>query len=187
MVLILFNKPYDVLCQFSSSDERKTLADFIDVPDVYPAGRLDADSEGLMLLTDSGKLQHQVSHPLHKQAKTYMIQVEGEPTQEQLLQLASPIDLGDFITLPCVVKHILPPDWIWARTPAVRIRKNIPTSWLTISIAEGKNRQIRRMSAAVNLPTLRLIRIGIAGFSLEKNPLMPGEWIYVQEPQLLNK
>lgn len=183
MALILFNKPYGVLCQFSGGDKRETLADYIDVPDVYPAGRLDADSEGLMLLTDSGKLQHQVSHPLHKQAKTYMIQVEGEPTQEQLLQFAGPIDLGDFITLPCVVKHILAPTWIWPRTPPVRTRKNIPTSWLLVSITEGKNRQIRRMSAAVNLPTLRLIRIGIAGFSLEKNPLLPGEWMNVQDTQ----
>ncbi|MDY7536888.1 pseudouridine synthase [Undibacterium sp. RTI2.1] len=176
MKLILLNKPYDVMCQFSAHPTRQTLADYVDVPNVYPAGRLDADSEGLVLLTDNGKLQHSISHPDLKQAKTYLVQVEGQPSPESLTKLRNPLDLGDFVTKPCQVKHIYEPDWLWDRTPPIRYREDKPTSWLSISLTEGKNRQVRRMTAAVGLPTLRLIRSGIANFTLESHALMPGSW-----------
>ncbi|MFZ6844427.1 pseudouridine synthase [Undibacterium sp. RuTC16W] len=184
MNLILLNKPYNVMCQFSAHPSRQTLADYVDVPDVYPAGRLDADSEGLVLLTDDGKLQHTISHPDLKQAKTYLVQVEGKPDTATLERLRNPLDLGDFITKPCEVKHIYPPEWIWDRNPPIRHREDIPTSWLCISLTEGKNRQVRRMTAAVGLPTLRLIRSAIGGFSLENHPLMPGSWIKVDPDAL---
>lgn len=164
------------MCQFSPHPTRQNLGDFIAIPNIYPAGRLDADSEGLVLLTDDGKLQHQISHPDQKQAKTYLVQVEGVPNTESLRKLQAPLDLGDFITQPCTAKHIHAPDWIWDRHPPIRHRENIKTSWLAITLAEGKNRQVRRMTAAVGLPTLRLIRHSIANFSLESHPLLPGEW-----------
>lgn len=167
------------MCQFSKHPSRATLADYIPIPDVYPAGRLDADSEGLILLTDNGQLQHSISHPDHKQAKTYLVQVEGRPSRAQLLQLSQPLDLGDFITQACTAKHIEPPSWIWPRHPPIREREAIPTSWLCIVLSEGKNRQVRRMTAAVGLPTLRLIRTAISDFSLETHPLLPGEWMDV--------
>lgn len=176
MKLILLNKPFNVMCQFSAHPTRPTLADYINIPHVYPAGRLDADSEGLILLTDDGQLQNRISHPLYKQPKTYLVQVEGTPSREALDKLRQPLNLGDFVTLPCTVKHIHPPEWLWPRTPPVRERANIPTSWLAITLSEGKNRQVRRMTAAVGLPTLRLVRISIGGFSLETHPLLPGEW-----------
>ncbi len=176
MSLILFNKPYQVMCQFSPHPARATLADFIDIPDIYPAGRLDADSEGLLLLTDDGKLQHELSHPAHKQPKTYIVQVDGMPNAALLGQLSGPLDLGDFVTQPCHARQIQAPEWIWPRTPAIRQRANSPTSWLAITLKEGKNRQIRRMTAAVGLPTLRLVRIAIGPFSLLTHPLLPGEW-----------
>ena len=179
MPLILLNKPYDVMCQFSAHPARKTLADFVPIPNVYPAGRLDADSEGLVLLTDDGKLQHAISHPKRKQPKTYIAQVEGQPAKELMARLSAPLDLGDFVTQPCHAAQIEPPDWIWPRTPPIRERANIPANWITITLTEGKNRQVRRMTAAVGLPTLRLIRIAIGPFSLETNPLMPGEWCEV--------
>lgn len=179
MKLILLNKPFNVMCQFSAHPTRPTLADIINIPDIYPAGRLDADSEGLILLTDDGKLQNRISHPDHKQTKTYLVQVEGIPTVEALERLRNPLDLGDFVTQPCIVKHIHCPSWLWERTPPVRSRINIPTSWLCIILSEGKNRQVRRMTAAVGLPTLRLIRSAIGGFSLESHPLLPGEWMEV--------
>jgi 23S rRNA pseudouridine2457 synthase len=176
MPLILFNKPFQVMCQFSAHPTRATLAQYLDIPNIYPAGRLDADSEGLMLLTDNGRLQHDISHPEHKQPKTYLAQVEGVPDAATLKQLQDPINLGDFTTLPCRVKHILAPDWLWPREPPIRQRNDHPTSWLAITIIEGKNRQVRRMTAAVGLPTLRLVRSAIGPFSLESHPLWPGEW-----------
>jgi 23S rRNA pseudouridine2457 synthase len=175
MPLILFNKPFQVMCQFSAHPQRQTLADYIKTPGVYPAGRLDADSEGLLLLTDDGKLQHRISHPKRKQAKTYLVQVEGEPADDMLERLRNPLDLGDFVTQKCEVKHVAAPDWLWPRDPPIRERQNLPTSWLTLTISEGKNRQVRRMTAAVGLPTLRLVRIAIGPFSLATHPLWPGE------------
>lgn len=165
------------MSQFSAHETRPTLANFISTPGVYPAGRLDADSEGLMLLTDDGQLQHQISHPDHKESKTYLVQIEGLPTAEQLNQLRGPLNLGDFITQPCQVQHIQAPEWLWPREPPIRIRADIPTSWLAITLKEGKNRQVRRMTAAVGLPTLRLIRSAIGAYSLASHPLMPGEWM----------
>lgn len=179
MALILFNKPFEVMCQFSKHATRPTLADYLTIPDIYPAGRLDADSEGLMLLTDDGRLQQRISHPDHKQAKTYLVQVEGTLTAPQLHRLQQPINLGDFTTLPCIAKHIVEPEWLWPRQPPIRHRANASTSWLAISITEGKNRQVRRMTAAVGLPTLRLIRSGIGPFALASHPLLPGEWCEV--------
>jgi len=179
MKLILFNKPFQVMSQFSAHESRPTLANYISVPGIYPAGRLDADSEGLMLLTDDGKLQHQISHPDHKESKTYLVQVEGQPNQDQLRFLSEPIDLGDFVTQQCRVQHILEPEWLWPRNPPIRIRLGIPTSWLAITLKEGKNRQVRRMTAAAGLPTLRLIRSAIGPYSLATHPLMPGEWLEV--------
>ncbi len=179
MKLILLNKPYNVMCQFSDHPTRPTLAKYINIPGIYPAGRLDADSEGLILLTDNGQLQHDISHPDRKQTKTYLVQVEGEPTAEQLKRLSQPLDLGDFVTQACIAKHIKEPDWLWARNPPIRKREDIPTSWLCLVISEGKNRQVRRMTAAVGLPTLRLVRSSISNFSLESHPLLPGEWMEV--------
>lgn len=179
MKLILLNKPYDVMCQFSAHATRPTLAKYINIPNIYPAGRLDADSEGLILLTDDGQLQHRISHPDHKQTKTYLVQVEGIPSMEQLKKLSEPIDLGDFTTQKCVVKHIEAPVWLWARDPPIRQRAELPTSWLSIILAEGKNRQVRRMTAKIGLPTLRLVRSAISNFSLASHPLLPGEWMEV--------
>lgn len=176
MSLILFNKPYLVLCQFSSDSPRRTLADFLDQPTIYPAGRLDTDSEGLMLLTDDGKLQHAISHPAKKQAKTYLVQVEGVPDRNALRMLEAGVALNDFTTLPCKAVQVMPPTWLWPRDPPIRQRPSVPTSWLALTITEGKNRQVRRMTAAVGLPTLRLIRTAIGPFSLASHPLLPGEW-----------
>lgn len=164
------------MCQFSSHPTRETLAKYIDIPNIYPAGRLDADSEGLMLLTDDGHMQHSISHPDHKQPKTYLAQVEGIPDTDALARLQAPLDLGDFVTQPCRARQIQTPEWLWPRDPPIRERANAPTSWLAITLSEGKNRQVRRMTAAVGLPTLRLVRISIGAFSLETHPLWPGEW-----------
>ena len=177
MKLILFNKPFQVMSQFSAHETRPTLADHLAIPGIYPAGRLDADSEGLMLLTDDGQLQHKISHPDHKEAKTYLVQVEGKPSADQLRRLSEPLNLGDFVTQPCEVKHIYAPDWLWPRNPPIRERADIPTAWLAITLKEGKNRQVRRMTAAVGLPTLRLIRSAIGPYSLASHPLLPGEWV----------
>jgi 23S rRNA pseudouridine2457 synthase len=179
MSLILFNKPFQVLCQFSREDGRESLADYLDIPNIYPAGRLDADSEGLMLLTDDGRLQHRIAHPDHKEAKTYLVQVEGVADAQVLARLQAPLDLGDFVTKPCRAVQIAEPEWLWPRNPPIRERLDKPTSWIAITLEEGKNRQVRRMTAAVGLPTLRLVRSSIGPFSLATHPLMPGEWMEV--------
>lgn len=172
------------MCQFSSHATRETLAHYIDIPNIYPAGRLDADSEGLMLLTDDGQMQHAISHPDHKQPKTYLAQVEGIPDTNALTRLQGGLDLGDFVTQPCRARQIQAPEWLWPRNPPIRERANTPTSWLAITLSEGKNRQVRRMTATVGLPTLRLVRISIGSFSLETHPLWPGEWREVSPTEL---
>ncbi len=172
--LILFNKPYGVICQFSGDGAHVTLKDFVPVPSVYPAGRLDTDSEGLLLLTDDGALQHRIADPRHKLPKTYLVQVEGEPDDAALAGLCRGLDLGDFVTRPCRARRVDEPDWLWPRNPPVRFRKNVPTSWLEIVLHEGKNRQVRRMTAKTGFPTLRLIRLAIGDWSLAG--LAPGQW-----------
>lgn len=170
--ILLFNKPFQVLTQFTTEDDKKTLADFIDRPNFYAAGRLDYDSEGLLILTDNGALQHQFANPKFKLEKTYWAQVEGEITDEALAQLRTGVTLKDGQTKPASAQQINPPS-IWDRTPPIRERKNIPTSWVELKITEGKNRQVRRMTAAVGFPTLRLIRYAIGSHTLES--LLPGE------------
>lgn len=184
MSLILFNKPFQVLCQFSPQEGRATLADHIQIPNVYPAGRLDADSEGLLLLTDDGKLQHDIAHPDQKAPKTYLVQVDGIPDADSLARLQAPLNLGDFVTKPCKAVRIAEPTWLWPRNPPIRARADQPTSWLAITLQEGKNRQVRRMTAAVGLPTLRLVRSAIGEISLATHPLMPGEWMEVSPAEL---
>ena len=187
MSLILFNKPFQVLCQFSREDGRESLADYLAIPNIYPAGRLDADSEGLMLLTDDGRLQHMIAHPDHKEAKTYLVQVDGLADAAALTRLQAPLDLGDFVTLPCRATQIAEPEWLWPRNPPIRTRQDKPTSWIAVTLEEGKNRQVRRMTAAVGLPTLRLVRSSIGPFSLQTHPLMPGEFVEVPVAALRNK
>ncbi len=171
--LILFNKPFDVLSQFSKDGEQTTLAAFIDIKNVYPAGRLDKTSEGLLLLTDDGKLQHKISHPDHKMEKTYWVQVDGIPTKHAISQLINGVALKDGKTKKAQAKIIKQPD-IWPRHPPVRYRANIPTSWISLTIREGRNRQVRRMTAAVGFPTLRLIRYAIGPWNIDN--IQPGHW-----------
>ncbi|MDJ0657135.1 MAG: pseudouridine synthase [Xanthomonadales bacterium] len=173
MPLILLNKPFRVLSQFTDPDGRPTLADFVDVPGVYPAGRLDFDSEGLILLTDDGRLQARISQPRSKITKTYLVQVEGTPSGEQLAELKSGVRLKDGMARATRAREIERPESLWPRDPPVRERKSVPDAWLEIGLREGRNRQVRRMTAAVGLPTLRLIRWQIGPWSLEV--LRPGE------------
>ena len=172
-MLIALNKPYGVLCQFTDSDGRRTLAEFVKQKDVYPAGRLDHDSEGLLLLTDDGVLAHKLTDPRHKEPKTYLVQVDGQVTDEAIASLRRGVVLNDGPTRPAVVEHAIEPDWLWPRDPPVRFRKAIPTSWLSVTLSEGRNRQVRRMTAAVGFPTLRLIRVRIGPYALDG--LAPGE------------
>ncbi len=171
---LMFNKPFQVLTQFTDESGRATLADFIDVPGVYSAGRLDFDSEGLLVLTDDGNLIHNMMDPKFKTPKTYYVQVEGIPTDQNLEKMKSGLILKDGKTKPCLVEVIDQPTWLWPRTPPIRERKLIPTTWLSITITEGKNRQVRRMTAAIGHPTLRLVRFSIGSLTVED--LKPGEY-----------
>lgn len=177
-MLILLNKPYDVLSQFTSDMEHNTLADYIEIESVYPAGRLDKDSEGLLLLTDEGWLQDLISHPKNKFPKTYWVQVEGNLSRQALDSLEQGVKLKDGLTLPAMASIIEAPD-IWPRNPPVRFRKNIPTTWLSLTIKEGRNRQVRRMTAAVGYPTLRLVRSSVGPWSL--NGLQPGKYRRIEK------
>lgn len=171
--LVLFNKPFQVLTQFTDPEGRATLADYIPIPDIYAAGRLDYDSEGLVVLTDSGRLQQHIADPQHKLPKTYWVQVEGVPSEAALQQLARGVVLRDGPTRPAQVEPIDAPD-VWPRVPPIRERRHIPTSWIALTLREGRNRQVRRMTAAVGFPTLRLIRQRIGSWQL--GALQPGEW-----------
>ena len=174
-MLIAFNKPFRVKSQFSGAASRSALADFIDVPNVYPAGRLDFDSEGLLLLTDDGGLAHRISDPRHKLPKTYLVQVEGAPVADQIAALRRGVALNDGPTLPAIARTLeVAPEWLWPRDPPVRYRKTVADAWIELSIHEGRNRQVRRMTAAVGLPTLRLIRTVIGPYTLAG--LEPGAW-----------
>jgi 23S rRNA pseudouridine2457 synthase len=175
--LIRFNKPYGVLSQFTAEGRWRGLSDFIDLPGVYVAGRLDADSEGLLLLTSDGKLQARIADPRFKMEKTYWVQVEGVPDDAALAALRRGVQLNDGMTLPARADIIEPPPTLWERDPPIRVRQNIPTAWLALSIREGRNRQVRRMTAAVGHPTLRLVRAAIGPYSLEG--LAPGTWLAV--------
>ena len=175
-MLVAFNKPYGVLCQFTdrSTPPRPTLAGFGLPPGIYPAGRLDHDSEGLLLLTDDGALVHRITDPRHKLAKTYLAQVEGDPGAEALARLRDGVVLNDGPTRPARVRRLQAPPPLWPRDPPIRVRKRVPDAWLELEIREGRNRQVRRMTAAVGLPTLRLVRTAIGGVTLDA--LAPGQW-----------
>ena len=172
--VVLFNKPFGVLCQFSGDGTRATLADFVPVAGIYPAGRLDADSEGLVVLTGDGALQARISHPRHKLPKIYFVEVEGVASVAALASLERGVDLGEFASAPATVRRVPPPAWLWPRDPPIRFRKSVPTAWLELSITEGKHRQVRRMTAAVGLPTLRLIRWSVGPWTLADLPA--GQW-----------
>lgn len=173
-MIVLFHKPYDVLCQFTDGQGRRTLADFIELPGIYPAGRLDRDSEGLLVLTDDGELAHRLTDPRHAHRKTYWVQVEGDPSEEQIEALRRGVPLNDGPTRPAEARRIEAPAALWPRDPPIRVRQRIPDAWLELTISEGRNRQVRRMTAAVGLPTLRLIRVASGEFAL--GDLEPGRY-----------
>lgn len=173
-VLIALNKPYGVVCRFGVEPGRPTLADFVPIPAVYPAGRLDTDSEGLVLLTDDGPLQARIADPQHKLEKVYLAQVEGEPTPAALEALRRGVDLGDFVTRPAEARLLEAPPDLWPRDPPIRYRAHIPTRWIALTLREGKNRQVRRMTARVGFPTLRLVRVRIGAVALDDLAL--GQW-----------
>lgn len=177
--LILFNKPYGVLSQFTSRDGDATLAEYIDIPGVYVAGRLDKDSEGLLILTDDGQLQHRISSPRHKLVKTYWVQVEGEPDDDALAALRSGVELRDGWTKPAKARRMPEPE-IWPRVPPIRTRQSIPTRWIELGLREGRNRQVRRMTAAVGYPTLRLVRHTIGRWTVDG--IAPGRFIELELP-----
>ena len=178
--LLRFNKPYGVLSQFTPEGRWQGLKDFIDLPGIYACGRLDADSEGLLLLTGDGALQARISSPRFKMSKTYWVQVEGTPNDAALQALRAGVQLNDGVTLPAKARQIDEPPALWARTPPVRVRQSIPTAWLELRITEGRNRQVRRMTAAVGLPCLRLIRSAIGPYNLDG--LAPGTYDWVTMP-----
>lgn len=180
--LIALNKPFGTVCQFSREGERPTLADWVRVPAVYPAGRLDTDSEGLLLLTDHGPWQARIAEPRFKLDKTYLAQVEGVPDDAALAALEAGITLNDGATLPCRARRVAEPGWLWPRNPPIRYRAAIPTAWIELTLCEGRNRQVRRMTAAVGHPTLRLLRVSIGPWQLDG--LAPGEWCEL-DPALL--
>ena len=179
-MIVLLNKPFDVLCQFSDGQGRRTLADLVDIADIYPAGRLDRDSEGLVVLTDDGALAHRLTDPRHSHRKRYWVQVEGVPDETQLAALRSGVLLNDGMTRPAQARRIDAPAALWPRDPPIRVRKAIPDSWIELAISEGRNRQVRRMTAAVGLPTLRLIRVASGDYALDD--LAPGS-CRVVDPQ----
>jgi 23S rRNA pseudouridine2457 synthase len=174
MRLILLNKPFQVLPQFTSPDRRRCLRDLLTARDCYPAGRLDYDSEGLMLLTDFGPWQARISQPGSEFSKTYLVQVEGVPTESALAVLRGGVGLNDGPTLPALARQVPEPGWLWPRDPPIRFRKSVPTTWLELTLREGRNRQVRRMTAAVGLPTLRLVRVAVGPWRVDG--LAPGEW-----------